>query len=116
MNRQRNPGVNILRKLGVVRRRTREREAPAPGHRRMADGSFRCDMNGLRAKFLEHAQNPRLWEQREPDGRIGRTRIRRKTFWGDELDLMTKLSPILGGLAQRSDDSVDLRVPRIRCN
>ena len=37
-------------------------------------------------------------------------------FWGNELDLMTKLSAILGSLAQRSNDSVDLRVPRIRYN
>ena len=100
----------------MVRGREREGKASAPASRRVADGSFGGDMNSLGPKFPQQAPNTVFRKRRKPYSWIGRTRIRRKSLGSDELYFMPKFLQMVSGLPKRSDYSVDLRMPRIRCN
>ena len=97
----------------MVGRRERKPVADAVPPSRDAKRSLGRDVNRVGLEAFDRRGESAARKQGQPDLRIGRTRNRPETVWGDDRDRMAEPLELAASPAQRRDDAVDLRFPGI---
>ncbi len=82
----------------------------------MPERSFRCNVDGVRAKRSQLLSNTFLWEEGKANGRIRRAGISGKRLWRDTKNLMPGCFELLTRVCQRPHDTIDLGMPGIGNN
>src|SRR3989338_802611 len=108
-----NADAHIERKVGVVRGRIRQPQAPAHGTRRPAKRSFGCDMNGVEWLQGEQLPHPLAGKKREADLVVERHRhgAEKSRMYDENLD--PALLQRLFLRVEHSYDPVDDRMPAV---
>ena len=112
-DRDRVAGTQVLRELGMVGRREREAMADAVAAGGEAQRALGCDVDGLRLEFTDPGGDFRPRQQREADFRVGRARKAAEFVRRHHRDVVAEAAQGRCGLAQRADDAVGLRQPRV---
>lgn len=112
-DRKPDPRVHVFRESRVVRGREPEAVAEAEFARGEPQWSLGRDMHGVGREVARKGLEAPLWIDRKADLRIARTRDAAEAIGADRVDDVALVLGAAYRMAQRRDDAVDLRSPRI---